>query len=241
MLLRRGQRGDPQPEHQQRRDGAQGCAHAKHARHSGQPDQHPGQRARDRDPRGLHPAHHHVGRRQLVWGGRQRRDQRRLGRACGGDGGGSHHRGRVRRQRHALSDRYRGRAHSGRLHQVAAGQQNHRGPPVRQGGEHRRQQRRRDQLSQRHHPGDRGAAAAIGIDQHGNPDRVLGEDEQHVSPRHPPERPVAGQRPEGPKAAPPSHGGSPHNAAPASNPYARPLSFPHVPPGSSPGGPAARR
>ena len=206
MLLRRGQRSDPEPEHQQRGDGAEGCAHAEHTRHATEPDQHPGQRARGRDPRGLHPAHHHIGRRQLVRRDRQRRNQRRLSRAGRGDSRGSHHRSRVSRQRHTAGDCYRGRAHRSRLHQVTPGQKNHRGTPVRQGGEHRRQQRRRRQLGQRHHAGDRGAAPAVGVDQHGNPHRILGEDEQRVPPHHPPQRAVARQRPESPKAAPPSHG-----------------------------------
>jgi hypothetical protein len=184
------------------------------------PDQHPGQRTRGRDPGGLHPAHHHVGRGQLIRGHRQRRHQRALGRAGRGDRRrGDHGRGRVRRQRHAPTDRCRGRAHRSCLHQVAAGQQNHRGAPVRQGSEDRRQQRRRHQLGQGHHAGDRGAAPAVGVDEHGYPHRVFGEDEQRVCPHHPPQRPVARQRPEGPETAPPSHGRSPH---PGGSLYAMP-------------------
>ena len=56
----------------------------------------------------------------------------------------------------------------------------------------------------------RGAAPAVGVDQHGNPHRVLGEGEQRVPLHHPPQRPVAPQRPEGPEAVPPSQRQSPH-------------------------------
>ena len=151
-------------------------------------------------------AHHHVGRGQLVRGGRQRRDQRDwAGRVA------------VTAVEATTAAAYAAigtppataaavARHPGGLHQVTPGQKNHRGPPVRQRGEHRRQQRRRHQLRQRHHAGDRGAAPAVGIHQHGDPHRILGQDEQRVPRHHPPQRPVARQRPEHTEAAAPSQG-----------------------------------
>jgi len=86
----------------------------------------PGQQACRRDPGGFHPAHDHVGRRQLIGGSGHRRDEGGLRRAGGGHRGRGDHGSRVGGQRRARVDR-RGRArHRRGLRQVLPGEQDHR-------------------------------------------------------------------------------------------------------------------
>jgi hypothetical protein len=114
---------------------------------------------------------------------------------------GGHHRSRIRRQRDARDHRRRRCGHPRRLHQVTAGQEKHRGAPVRNGRRDGRQDRRRRQLGQRHQPGDRRAAMPVGVHQHRHPHRVLGQSEQHVAAHHAQQCLVARQRAERSPAA----------------------------------------
>ena len=125
-LLRRRERGHPQPGHQQRGDQAQAGADREHAPDAAEGNQYPGQQPRSCDPHRFQPADDHVGRSQLVGGSGDGGDERRLGRAGRRNRGGRGRGGHISRQRHARDDR-RGRGrHRRRLDQVTPGEQHHR-------------------------------------------------------------------------------------------------------------------
>ncbi len=68
-LLRGGrQRGHPEPGDQDQGAHGQTRTHGEYARHAGQGDQNPGQQPGHDQAGRLQPAHHHVGRRELIGG-----------------------------------------------------------------------------------------------------------------------------------------------------------------------------
>ena len=165
--------GDARNEHG--RDACDDGHHGEHAPRPADGQQQAGQGWCSEDADALDPAGDDVRRRQLLRCARERGHEHGLRRA-GGRHRDSRERGEcVRRECRAVCQQhYRRGSHCEGLRRIGAGQHPRRPAAVGERCRERREEHRRDELRERDEPGCGRAAAAIGVDQHGDPDAPFG-------------------------------------------------------------------